>query len=479
MASYPKNIKLLLSLDDVECKKFKAYLKSPLFNLNKKLLPLYELIVKDFKEKEKIYSEPDFIRKAYGAQKTSQYKSHLQEFGKHFKQFVALQYFEKRSLLCNQLVLADHLRRESGAFFTKQYEQTQKEFNKLPLDLNQYQNKYEIEELLDTYIKYYKDDRVGDTNLQVLSDTIDRDFILKKLCCTVVMLSRSKITKVKYNLGLMPLLLDALKDTTLFDDLLIKLFYYAYEILASKQKEHAFWQLNEELLRSNHLISKDIIKILFGVLQNNLKQLKSVKIQLHQQLFNLYDMMITQAYIQDNGKISATFYKNVVSIGLELGKFEYVHKFMEEYKNKLIQSELAGDVYAYNKAKFFIYSGKLQNADELMENLHFKDALYKFALKSLLMMLFYEMKKFKLLKSWMNAFEVALSPNRPPHISEANTIVYRNFIHCLKKLHRFYIHTNATKSDVKQLVAFIKDTNQIANRKWVLMKAESWLSKMK
>lgn len=479
MALYPKNIKLLLSLGEDECKKFKAYLKSPLFNTNKKLLPLYELIIKNFKEKEKNYCGSDFIQKAYGAPKTSQYLSHLQEFGKHFKRFIALQYFEKRSLLCNQLVLEDYLRRKNGVFFMKQYDQTKKEFNKLPLDLNQYQNKYQIEELLDTYIKYYKDKRVGDTNIQVLNDTIDRDFILKKLCCTVVMLNRSKITKVEYNFGLMQLLLDALKDSALFDDLLIKLFYYAYEILAGKQKEHAFWQLNEELLQSNHLISKDVVKILFGVLQNNLKLLKSVKTQLHQQLFNLYDMMITQAYIQDNGKIPVSFYKNVVSIGLELGKFEYVDKFLEEYKNKLIQSELAGDVYAYNKAKFFIYCGKLQNAEKLMKNLHFKDALYKFALKALETMLNYEMKEIEKLDSLMNAFEVALSPNRPPYISEYNTIVNRNFIHCIKKFYRFYIDPNVTKSDVKQLLIFIKDTNQIANRKWVLMKAESWLLKMK
>jgi len=425
MTSYPKNIILLLSLNDDECKKFKEYLSSPFFNKTKKLLPLYELIVKDFKKHKKIYCETDFIKKA--GLKTSLYKSHLQEF---------------------------------------------------PLDLYQFQNEYQIEELLDTHIKNNEEKRKCEANLQVLSDAIDRDFILKKLCCTVLMLNRSNITEAKYKFGLAQLALKSLKENASFDKPLIKFFYYAYEILVGERKENAFQQLNKELLRSNQKIAKDMVNVLFSILQNNLKLLKSVKIQLHQQLFNLYDIMLTKGYIQDNEKISVSFYKNVASIGLELGKFDYVEKFIEEYKNKLIKSELVGDVYAYNKAKLYIYKGELKNADQLIKNLHFKDALYKFALKCLEIMLFYEIKQFGLLESKINAFEVALSPKRPPYISETNTKVYRNFIQCMRKLYRFNFNPDITKNDVQQLVYFINDTNQIANRKWVLTKAETLLADM-
>jgi len=478
MPLYPKNISLLLSLNKDECKKFRKYLSSPYFNSIKKLSQLFELAIKEFKENEKNYCEDDFVHKVYGELKTRLYKDHLGLLGKHFKHFVALQYIEERALLRNQLVLEDHLHRGDGCFFMKQLTQTKKELKKLPLDLNQFQNEYQIEELFDTYIKYYIDNRVGDTNLQVLSDTIDRDFILKKLCCTVLMLNRSNIAKANYNFGMMQMVIDSLKENS-FDEPLINLFYYAYEILAGEDKENAFEQLNKELLRSNQTIAKEMINALFSILQNNLKLLKSVKIQLHQQLFILYKIMITQQYIQDNGKISVSFYKNVVSIALELGEFDYAEKFIEEHKNKLMASEITGDVYAYNKTKLHIYKSELQNAGKLIKNLHFKDALYKFALKCLQIMFFYETKQFSLLESCMNAFEVALSPNRPPHISETNTKVYRNFYYCMKKLFRFNHDPNITKKDVQQLVTFIKNTHRIANRKWVLTKAEILLLNMR
>lgn len=199
MPWYPKNIRLLLLLNEEESEKFKEYLSSTYFNKNKKLLPLYEHIVIDFKEQEKTYCEDDFILKSYGSLKTAQYKSHLLEFGKHFKRFIAVQQLEQRALLCNQLVLEDYLHRSNGDLFMKQYAETKKESNRLPLDINQFQNEYQIEELYDEYLKKYSDDLVGDTNLQVLSDAIDRNFILKKLCCNVLKLNRSNIATAEYS----------------------------------------------------------------------------------------------------------------------------------------------------------------------------------------------------------------------------------------------------------------------------------------
>lgn len=483
MASNPKkNINLLLSLDEKEHKDFQKYLSSPYFNTNNKLLPLYQLIEKEFKEKKKPYYENDFVQKAYGELNMRSYNYHLGELGKHFRRFVAVQSLEKKPLLCNQLVLEDHLHRNGGDFFEKQSTETKKELNKLPLDLKQFQNEYQREELRDSYIKKYKDKRVGDANLQVLSSAIDRNFILKKLYCTVLMLNRSNITKARYNFGMIQMVLDFLNENASFDDeLLIRLFYYAFDLLKTENKEDAFQRLNVELLQNIHKIAKDEVNALFCILQNNLKLLKSIKIQLHEQLFELYDLMITKEYIQDdNGKIPVSFHKNVVSIALELSKFDYADKFIEEYKDKLIKSELVRDVYAYNKAKLYIYKGELQNAKPLIKKLDFNDSLYQFAFKCLEIMLLYELKDWDKLELRINAFEVALTPKHSPYISETNTKVYRNFIYCFKRLYyRFSLNPNVTKNNVQQLIDFINGTYQIANRRWVLNKAEEFLKSMK
>jgi len=169
----------------------------------------------------------------------------------------------------------------------------------------------------------------------------------------------------------------------------------------------------------------------------------------------------------------------MVSIGLELDEFDYTDQFIEKYKNKLIPSELINDVYAFNKAKLFIYKGEVQKANQLIGNLYFKDALYKFGLKCLEIMLFYELEEFSILEARKNAFKVSLSPNRPPIISEINTILFRNFFNSIKDLYRLCSDPNVTKKDAQQLVDFIKNTNQIANRKWVLTKAETLLKGMK
>jgi len=483
MSKFPKTVRLLLSLDYNECKKFKSYLQSPYFNTNEFLLQLCNHIFTEFKINKNPYCEEDFIIKAYGKKETKEetkkdernYQSHLLLLGKHFECFITTQKIEKNGPLYNQITLEDYLYRGKGVFFMSKYKQAKGKLEKSPIDTYYYQNKFQIEELLDCYKKLYKDKRRGDSNLQATCDAIDRDFILKKLCSLVLMHNRRNITNASYDFGLKSYLLDYFKTKPAIKDPLTNLLYQAYEILTGSDKKKAFENLNEELRQSDQKIAKDMVIVLFTILNNNLKWLIEQKTQLYQELFELYDMMLNQNYIQTDGKLSGNLYKNIVSIGLELEKYDYVESFIDLYKNKLLPVDYAREMYAYNKAKLHIYKGELKNADELIADIDFKDTLYKFDLRAVEIMLSYEMREYRMLESRINKIKVALSCEK--NIPEPNKKVYRNFIYCVNNMYRFNCNPNKCKADAQKIITFIENTNQIANRRWVLMRADVLLKK--
>jgi len=474
MAAYPITIRLLVSLSKKECDKFNEYLNSSYFNKIETLPKLYNLISQEFKSGKKIYSESDFVQKTYGEQKLRKYKFDLQKLKEHFERFIVLQQIEKEERLYNQIIVEDYLHRKNGCFFEQKFNRAKKCLNDLPRDIYYYQHLYKIEELLHSYIIYFKDKRVGDTNLQAASDSIDWDFILKKLFCLVLMHNRQNIAKANYHFGFETYVIEYLKNMPVIEQPLINLFYQAYQILTGDNKNIAFEKLNLQLEQSNPKIAKEMVMILFIVIQNNLKRIIEFEANLHQQLFDLYNIMINQIYIQTEGKLPITFFRNVVSIALELGEYDYVEQFIEDYKYKLFPEKLADSIYLYNKAKFLIYTKKPEQARTLIANLHFDDAIYKFDLKCLQIMVFYELKAYSLLESLISNFRIDLTPNRPPYISEENTLVYRNFIYAVNKLYQFSTSPNTTKNDIQNLVKYIKKTNQFSNRKWLLVKANEF-----
>jgi len=179
MADYPKSVRLILSLNKRELKKFSDYLDSPYFNKrNKTLTKLYQQVLKDFKTSGKVYCEDKLIKKVYGRLNKRKYKFDLQEVKKHFERFIALQKAEENTLKFDMFVLDDYLQRARGSLFEQKYHQVKKQLERKPKGLFYYQHLCFIEGLLDTYIVQYKDKRVGDTNLQAISDAIDRDFLL-------------------------------------------------------------------------------------------------------------------------------------------------------------------------------------------------------------------------------------------------------------------------------------------------------------
>lgn len=310
MATYPKSIRLVLSLNKKECKKFKDYLNSPYFNKrNKTLFKLYLQILKSFKINGEPYCANKLMKKVYGKKNERKYKYDLQKLGDKFEDFIALQYAEKNNLKFEQFTLEDYLQREGGDFFEQKHIKIKKQLESNPKDLHYYQNVFLLEALFDSYIKQYQDKRVGGTNLQAVSDAIDRDFLLKKLCCMVLMQNRQNITKSNYNYGFKPYVLDYFENDPKIEEPLIKLFYYAYEILSGTDKEKAFQKLNEQLSQSDQRVTKDIINLLYTIIQNNLKHQATQQNKLHQQLFNLYDTLLKQNYIQTNGILPATFLK--------------------------------------------------------------------------------------------------------------------------------------------------------------------------
>jgi len=143
-----------------------------------------------------------------------------------------------------------------------------------------------------------------------------------------------------------------------------------------------------------------------------------------------------------------------------------------------VPKEYAQEVYAYNRAKYLIYVGETESASELLPKISFDDALFKFDLKCLHIMLNYDLKEFRLLDSSIKNLEVALTPNRPPYISSENTLAYRNFVLFVKKINRYRTEPNVNMNEIELLVGLIEKTKQVACKKWIIMRVSDLLENL-
>lgn len=475
MAKYSKTIELILSLSSKECKKFKDYLNSPYFNKIEALPKLFELIILEFKKKKKEYTEKSFLKLGYKNAESRKYIDHLSRLKQHFEGFIALQKVKENEQNFNQYILIDYTFREAGKFFEKKYCQIIRQLGETPIDVHYYQNKFEIEQLYDTYFKYYKDKRVGDTNLQLVSDIIDLDFILKKMCFGVLMLNRANIVKsTNYQFGMMQTALAYLKANPQIDNPLIKLLYYAYEILTGSNVENALSNLNEQLRRDNKKISKDMVNALFIILQNNLKHIKEVKPKLLKEIFKLYEFMLSQNYAQINGNLTVFFFRNVVLICIELEKYDYAKKILEEYKNKLLPENLSQHIYNYCNAILYVNTNNANEALELTLSINFIDKFLKLDLKCLVIMTHYDLKNFDLLEYEITNLNAALTRNKANVESELS---YWNFLVCIKHLFNCSTNPNKTKQDVLKTQKLLKQTYRFVNYNWLNKRVQELLKK--
>jgi len=449
------------------------YLNSPFFLKDKSLLKLYDSIERLFYKKDKIYKEEKIVERNYSKYSTSNIKKYNKELGKlkkHISNFLAHMQLSKQETDIGIICAEDYLTRQEGAFFELQLKATQKTLDTSLIDLFYYNKKYYLEELKYTYRSFYKDKRMCDLNLQNVSDALDLDFIYKKLCFTVIMLNRANITSSKFKFGLYYAIEDFIKDKHKYKPPVIWCWYYAYKIVSDSNETKAFKELIELLKANRNQFSYDIVLSLYTIIINNINRISEPD-KKHEELVQIFlSDLLSNGYLHTNGKISAQTLKNITTVCLNLEMYDYLENFILDHMDRIFPASNAKESYNYNMARLHLYNRNYDKVRDLINDINKEDAYYKFGSSRLDIMLYYDIEEWRLLDASVDTFRVLLSrkKNGTPkkHIESE-----RNFINNFSEIYRIKKKSKSKKS-MDEISQKIKSTANVAEKKWLVMKAK-------
>lgn len=203
-------------------------------------------------------------------------------------------------------------------------------------------------------------------------------------------------------------------------------------------------------------------------------------IQIHQkrrsfypELKRLYEGMLKSGTILERGLLSSTFYKNTVILMCRIAEFDWVERFIGEYKNKL--SDDPGQLaYRYNMAVLQFHRGDYARViSGLYHHIHlFEHISYGIGARIYLCKALWEQQEHEWLINVLNAFRQYLYRNK--ELLPADKARYSGFVkHLLKIVKVATGNPEKRRTNLDRIRLHMMDSGDIALYPWIRKLLES------
>ncbi|MBI2269996.1 MAG: hypothetical protein HYU69_06500 [Bacteroidetes bacterium] len=475
-----KLIELYKSLDSIEKRRFREYIESPFFNSNNSVVKLNRYILDSVGADKD--NEPDKIRayyylfgkENYNDQKIRDVMSFLM---RHLEAFVSYLKFEKDELLQKELLMVELRERNLDKHFISNTNEYLKKIQEKKLnDSDYFYERYTLEGERDHYFMT-KEVRKSNESLQQKSDSLDAFYLSEKLHSLCEMVNRKNIIAANYNLNMLDELLAYIsKHIKIFQS--IPAIYIYYKILLSLLEEEVpqhFIELKHSLEKHFKEFSKDEARQMFDYAQNYcIKKINNGKQEYVKEIFSIYESLLESEIIFVDKYLSQWDYKNIVSIGVKLEKYDWTKTFIEKYKDR-IAPEFRQNAYEYNLAVYYYNKKDYKSALKLLQRVEFTDVYYHIGAKSMLLKIYYEMNEVEPFYSLIDAYKIYLVRNKKISIYQRkghqHLVKYTRQAFDLK-LRNSSASNTAYEKAVKKLKSRIITNQNDANLTWLLERVE-------
>ncbi len=431
-----KVIRLMRSFSTAELSRFKKFVRSPYFNENSKVVQLHEYLMR-YAPKfdpakidlagayQDIYPNDPYRDEVITKLLSSLYKL-AEIFVKH--EGIAQNRFE------DDLALMQFFHRyQLPKFFLRQLEVFRKKWKKLPFWRSQDYYQRFLAELEYSNFVHKQTHLKGDANLQEAMEMLDTSYLLDKLQLATIMLNRQKIIKVEYEMPLMEDIQQFLtRDTDRFPPS-VAAWWKAFLFIQNPDSEAHYLALKQFVLTHLKELYPNDLEAFFTFLQNNARRIFVEDRVYYKELFMLYQVQIANGLIYQDGQVLPGLVKNIVTIGLRLGKLDWAEQFLEDYKGK-ISKKYRENAYTFNLARVQFERKHFGEALSLLAQLDYQDPFFTLGIKRVQLMAYYELEEWELLASGINAFRVYLHRlNKVADRHKRSNLHFVNVINTLQK----------------------------------------------
>ena len=459
-------IELFRVLSQSEMKRFAKYVYSPYFNTHKDTLRLFELIKASYPDfdSEALLSENIFSRlypkEAFDDLKIRTLRKYLLKL---LLGFLGQTQVEKDSLSFELHQFEELLARNSEKHFLHLSNQIEKRLtNRSPQNAQLLLYNYQFENLRVNYRSVFKS-RWEEKGFQKAMATLDHFYLAEKLrlYCSIISEEDLFHRQNKMVFGLEEML-EYCRHHFETLPILIRVYYHMVLLSQAEKESASFLFLKQTLpVVSSEFDKYDQINIYNYLINYCYKQYKQGEATFEHEMFILYKAMLKNNLLFEEGMLSSNHYKNISSLGLRVGEYEWVKDFIEQYKG-YINPKYRTSVFNYNLANYYVYQQSFEQALKHLQKVSFIDPFYRISHYILLLKIYFECEEVEPFLSLCVSFRSFL--RRKKILSENQRKAYLQFVKFSKAI--FLIKIGQRKNN-DQLLPLIQDSSNLIEKNWL------------
>ena len=459
--------KVFQSLSSIEIRELGRFVRSPYINRREEVVRLYDYIAQNIglsegaltKEKAWKYIFPNC------AYKDKEMRYTMSFLLKATRQFLIFQELNNDKVQSQVLLCRSLRHRGLDKLFEKEINSTINWQESQPFRNTRYHyNNYLIQ--LEQGEYQSQKSRRGDLPLQKLSDELTYFYIADILRQNCTILTHQTVSRRTYDLKLLKEVLEHVETNDYSFAPAIEIYYHGYKALSDLKNEYHFKKLKSLITEHwSHFPANESREIYLMAINYCIKRINRAEREYIREGFELYQSGLKNEVFLEEGYLSSYTYKNISRLGLYLGEFDWVEKFLNRYK-KFLFPQTRENTYLYNLAFFYFQKPDYENAMQLLQKVDFDDVLNNLDARRMLLRIYYELGEYAPLDSLLDSFKVYISRQKDIGYHKDN---YLNLIRFVKKM----LRSNLSSPSIRAaLTEEIKNTPSFSEQSWLLEQLE-------
>lgn len=460
-----------------ELNSFKKYLSSPYFNMNENLIAVYEIYeplirgkINELLTKELIW-EIVFTGKKYNDTK---YRKLHSELLKTFENFIAQKAFDNNKFLRANLTLQAVRTRKieklyksvsasSDRALEHHYNRSSEYLYAKYFNANEKLQFYSESQLLRKRSKNI----VNDINISETVKYLDQYYVAEKLKHYVKLLGWKKLISIDQDIDYIDFLNKMIEDEAMQNIPPIAIYNTISKTQLNQDDKENYYQLKQQVEEFiDYFPDSEIREIYDALLSFCVRMVNKGNLEFQEETLDAYKGALEKETVFENGYIIAINFNNIVFFALRAGEYDWAAQFVEDYKDRLNDSDRTSSV-AFSSARIEFYRQNYDKVIGLLQEVEMNSAVYNLSSKTILLLSYYELDEFDALDSFINSFRVYL--NREKSISARKKGTYKNL---LKYVSRLINLRDGDKEGLRNLKTEIEETSGVGSKPWLLQKLD-------
>jgi hypothetical protein len=320
------------------------------------------------------------------------------------------------------------------------------------------------------YEKYVAGSAFGDL-IKFLTD----HYLIRILRLYTVMLNINELYKTDYDKQQFKDILGIFSEHHFKATPLLEMYYYASKMLEEPEDETYYFRLKELLHSEEDVLDHDTMVDLYINLENYCVRKGRVGgSKFDRELFDIYNMEMAKKVYLQGGYMTHYFYKSAATTGLIIREFDWVERFINDYKKEL-QADCRDAAFYHCYARLEISRGNFSNALEYLSKIKTDEIYLKTETKLLFAVVFYETGIDDSLSSLLDTMRHFFKNER--FMVEARKQFYWDFVKILNKLLSQKLKNNSPGT-LAEINKMISAKERLFLKTWLLEKADELESRV-